>query len=109
LPEDLDILTRPLTYVTWQAISTDDKAHQVTAMLAAGGDLAVNAADQPVVARRELCGDLNALVIGSEEQPVLRSKGDDQRIDWGYLYVAAPHAAGAAIGSAATLTKTFAD
>src|SRR5438094_4606426 len=36
LPDDLDVLTRPLTYVTWQAGSTDGKAHQVTAMLAAG-------------------------------------------------------------------------
>ena len=31
-------------------------------------------------------------MIGSEDQPVLRSKGDDHRIDWGYLYVTAPDA-----------------
>jgi hypothetical protein len=89
LPDDLDVLTRPLTYVTWQAVSTDGKPHQVAAMLALGGDLAVNTADQPVVARRETFGDLNTLVIGSEAQPVLRSKGDDHRIDWGFLYVTA--------------------
>ena len=30
-----------------------------------------------------------ALKIGSEEQPVLQKKGDNLRIDWGYLYAAA--------------------
>ncbi len=109
LPEDLDILTRPLTYVTWHAVSTDGRAHQVSAMLAVGGDLAVNAPEQPVVARRETFGTLTALVIGSESQPVLRSKGDDHRIDWGYLYVTAPGATGAAISDAATLARMFAD
>jgi hypothetical protein len=109
LPDDLDVLTRPLTYVTWQAASTDGKHHHIVAMLAAGGDLAVNSPDQAVVARREIFGELTTLVIGSEVQPVLRSKGDDHRIDWGYLYVTAPNASGAAIGNATTLAKTFAD
>jgi hypothetical protein len=109
LPDDLDVLARPLTYVTWHAVSTDRKTHQVSAMLAVGGDLAVNRPEQQVVARRETFGDLTALVIGSEAQPVLRSKGDDHRIDWGYLYVTAPGATSAAISNAATLTKMFAD
>ncbi|MEA2709659.1 MAG: hypothetical protein QOF78_2260 [Phycisphaerales bacterium] len=109
LPDDLDVLTRPLTYVTWHAVSTDAKPHQVSAMLAVGGDLAVNRPEQPVVARRETFGELAALVIGSEAQPILRSKGDDHRIDWGYLYLTAPGASAAAIGNATTLAKTFAD
>src|SRR5438552_11278890 len=41
LPDDLDVLSRPLTYVTWEANSTDNTPHQVTAMLAVGGDRAV--------------------------------------------------------------------
>ena len=109
LPDDLDVLTRPVTYVTWHAASTDGKPHEVSAMLAAGGDLAVNTPDQSVVARRETFGDLVALSIGSEAQPVLRSKGDDHRIDWGYLYVTAPAAAGSAIGDAAALARSFAE
>ena len=36
-------------------------------------------------------GELVALKIGSQDQPVLGTKGDDLRIDWGYLYVATPN------------------
>ena len=31
LPDDLDVLTRPLTYVAWHAASTDSKPHKVAA------------------------------------------------------------------------------
>jgi hypothetical protein len=109
LPDDLDVLTRPVTYVTYEATSTDGKPHEVAVMLAAGADMAVNTPDQSVLARREQIGDMTALVIGSESQPILRSKGDDHRIDWGYLYVTAPKISGAAIGNVATLARTFAD
>jgi hypothetical protein len=109
LPDDLDVLSWPVTYVTWQAGATDGKSHAVSAMLAIASDVTVNTPDQPVVAHREKAGDLTALVIGSEAQPILRSKGDDHRIDWGYLYVTAPGASHAAIANLATLTKSFAD
>ncbi len=42
--------------------------------------------------RRELepsAEQLTVLKVGSREQPTLQKKGDDLRIDWGYLYVAA--------------------
>jgi len=81
LPDDLDLLSWPITYVTWSANSIDGRPHDVSAMLAVGGDITVNAPDQPVVARREKLGDLTALAIGSEAQPVLQTKGDDHRID----------------------------
>jgi hypothetical protein len=107
LPDDLDVLARPVTYVTWQAAPADGVPHDVSVMLAVGGDLAVNTPGESVVAKRQMFGNLNALVIGSETQPVLRSKGDDHRINWGYLYLTAPDAAGAAIGGARMLGESF--
>src|SRR5688572_12881799 len=53
LPDDLDVLSRPITYVTWHAVSSDGKPHEVTAMFAAGADVAVNRPEQTVVAKRE--------------------------------------------------------
>ncbi len=44
---------------------------------------------QPVVWSRPKIAGFSVLRIGSEEQPVLQKKGDNLRIDWGYLYVAA--------------------
>ena len=110
LPDDLDVLSRPVTHVTFEAWPSDAdlRPRRVSAMLLAGGDLAVNEPGQAVVARRETFGDLTALAIGSEAQPVLRSRGDDHRIDWGHLYLAAPGAAGSAIGDAEALASAFA-
>ncbi|HZZ42628.1 MAG TPA: DUF4965 domain-containing protein [Tepidisphaeraceae bacterium] len=109
LPDDLDILSRPLTYVTWQASPTDGKSHEITAMLAIGGDVAVNTPDESVIAKRTTAGPLTALQLGTEAQPILRSKGDDHRIDWGYLYLTAPDPASLSIANLATLTQSFAD
>src|ERR1041385_5326564 len=30
LPHDLDVLSRPVTYLTWESSSTDDKSHKVS-------------------------------------------------------------------------------
>ena len=46
---------------------------------------------QQVTWERASKGDMTALRIGSVDQPVLAKRGDDLRIDWGYLYLAAPN------------------
>ena len=99
LPDDLDVLARPLTYLTWDVRSVDGRDHAVSLYFSDGADLAVNEPSQRVVWSREDQGGLTVLRIGSEEQPVLQKKGDDLRIDWGHVYAAAPkdqaHAANA--------------
>jgi hypothetical protein len=90
LPDDLDVFSRPLTYITWDVRAADGKAHAVSLYFSASAEIAVNVPEQRVVWSREKIGQLTALRIGSEEQPVLQKKGDDLRIDWGFLYAAAP-------------------
>jgi hypothetical protein len=89
LPHDLDVLSRPLTYLDWSAASTDGKDHEVAVYFDAGSELVVNTPDQPVLASRFQVDGQPILRMGSREQPVLGKRGDDLRIDWGYLYLAA--------------------
>src|SRR5260370_33761481 len=89
LPDDLEILSRPLTYIEWAVSSIDGKEHEVAVYFDAGSELVVNTTDQPVWSSRFLVDGQPVLRMGSREQPVLATRGDDLRIDWGYLYVAA--------------------
>jgi hypothetical protein len=92
LPEDLDLLSRPVTYVTCEVRATDGGSHAVEAYFGASAELAVNNGNQEVVWGTETHGDVLALKVGTKAQPVLAKKGDDLRIDWGYLYLAVPTA-----------------
>jgi hypothetical protein len=89
LPDDLDVLSRPLTYIEWTVAPADGAAHAVSVYFEAGADLAVNTTDQPALAARYQVDGQPVLRMGSREQAVLAKRGDDLRIDWGYLYLAA--------------------
>ena len=88
LPHDLDVLSRPVTYVTWAAQSTDAQKHTVSVYFGARSEIAVNQPEQSVTFQNADGPEIKAWRVGSVEQPVLRKKGDDLRIDWGYFYVA---------------------
>lgn len=102
LPYDIDILSRPVTYVIYDLKSTDGKEHDVSIYFDASALLTVNTPDQQVSYGEEKVSGLTALKIGSTEQAVLAKRGDDIRIDWGYLYLAAPKESVAAKTFAAT-------
>ncbi len=92
LPEDLDLLSRPVTYLTWEVRATDGRTHDVALYFDAAAEIAVNEPRQRVEWTRVDVPGLRVLKVGSVDQPVLARKGDDLRIDWGYLYLAAPDA-----------------
>lgn len=94
LPNDLDVLSRPLTYIEWTVASSDGAAHAASVYFEAGADLVVNTPEQAVLAARYQLDGQPVLRMGSREQSVLAKRGDDLRIDWGYLYLAADRAEG---------------
>ncbi len=107
LPKDLEALSRPVTYLVWEATSADGKGHEVQVYFDASAALAVNAPEQAVEWSRFQLEGMQALRLGSQQQPVLEKDGDNLRIDWGYLYVAAPgnaHATEAAMSLGAART-----
>ena len=109
LPTDLDILSRPATYITWQVRSTDAQPHAVDLYFDAGSDITVNTHDEKVEWSRFRLGDLEVLRAGSQQQPMLQKSGDNLRIDWGYLYLVAPGESGSdqAAGFRPDLLRTF--
>ncbi|WP_255578334.1 glutaminase domain-containing protein [Chitinophaga sp. sic0106] len=88
LMDDLMLLSRPVTYLACHALSADDQAHDVRVQVGVSTAVCVNNAGQPVEASQYTSGELTVLKAGTKEQPVLKKKGDDIRIDWGYMYVA---------------------
>jgi hypothetical protein len=90
LMSNLDLLSRPVSYVSYKINSNDSKAHKVQVFFSASADVARNKPTQLVIAKQYTSKSLSILKAGTTEQPVLQKKGDDIRIDWGYMYVAAP-------------------
>jgi len=108
LPQDLDALSLPLNFITWQVSAVDGKNHAVSLYDSTSSELVVNRTSEKVDWAREKAGRLTALRVGTVEQPVVGSAGDDHRINWGYAYAAAPAGqASAAIGADETLISAF--
>jgi hypothetical protein len=85
------VLTRPVSYISVTLSSNDRKQHEAQVSISVSTNICVNKPGQEVTAKKEVTADgLSVLKAGSVEQPVLQKKGDDVRIDWGYMYVAAP-------------------
>jgi hypothetical protein len=87
---DLDVLSRPVTYLTWTAESTDATPHQVSVLVDVDPVIAVNERSQQVNFFRNQTSSLNVLSTGSQDQKILNRSGDDLRIDWGYFHLAVP-------------------
>ncbi|HET6386385.1 MAG TPA: DUF5127 domain-containing protein [Armatimonadota bacterium] len=110
LPHDLNILSRPLSYITWQVRSVDGARHTVSIYDSASSELVVNTPDEKVDWSRARMGTLTAMRMGTVDQPILQMSGDGVRINWGYAYLAASRAQStSAIGGDQTLLSSFVD
>lgn len=89
LCDDLDLLSRPITYITLEVRSRDGRPHDVQAHVDVTCEWTVDSPDQKVDAARLKLDNLCALRAGASEQKVLSRSGDNLRIEWGHLYLAA--------------------
>ncbi len=90
LMNDLQLLSRPISYITFDVKSNDHKLHNAEILINTSSNLSVNTPNQQVIAQPVKVNGLKVLQVGTTAQPILQKKGDNVRIDWGYLYVAAP-------------------
>lgn len=90
LPDDFELLSRPVSYLKLSATSRDGKRHTVSVSITASEQLCLNQAGQSdtVCAEADI-PDMACIYIGNAKQDVLNRSGDDVRIDWGYFYLAA--------------------
>ncbi|MEX0324284.1 MAG: DUF4965 domain-containing protein [Puniceicoccaceae bacterium] len=87
LVDDLDLVSRPLSYVSWNLKSLDGKKHDVEIYFDISGYACIDRSGQEVTWEKLERHELELLKIGTQKQRVLGKSGDDVRIDWGYLYV----------------------
>jgi Domain of unknown function (DUF4965)/Domain of unknown function (DUF1793)/Domain of unknown function (DUF5127)/Domain of unknown function (DUF4964) len=107
LPDDLDVLSRPVTYLRWDVTSIDGNPHEVSIYLDADPVLAVDTPDQQVVWSRARVRSLTVLSAGSRDQRVLERSGDNLRIDWGYFHLAVPDREQALMANSTDVMTSF--
>lgn len=116
LPQDLDVLSRPVTYLNWAVRSVDGRNHEVQLYFDASAQLAVDNDQQQVVWGTSRAGDLLVMHVGTGSQTRLAKSGDNLRIDWGWADVAVPPQSGMQVATIGEVERdkyikdgTFAD
>jgi hypothetical protein len=104
-PKDLDVLSRPITYLTFTVSAQGE--HEVSLLLDVDPVIAVNTPDEAVTWSRSRAQGLTVLNVGSRDQKVLNRPGDDLRIDWGYFRLAVPDEAGAEFAMSNGAVRSF--
>jgi hypothetical protein len=110
LPDDLEVMARPVSYVDLSFRAIDGSEHLVEAYLDWSTNWAIGVAERPVVWGRHRAGLVEAMFVGAAEQQPLNRSGDEVQIDWGYLLVSAEPGSdtASAFGDALTLREGFA-
>lgn len=109
LLDDLEVLSRPVSYVDFSLRSTDRATHEVRLYFDMTAELSVNTRDQAVEwGTRSIGHGVETMFVGTWEQNVLGRRGDDVRIDWGWAHLAALGATQRAAGPAESMRLAFA-
>ena len=88
LINDLELLTRPVSYLAVDYKIKDGKNHNVKIDIRVSDELCLNEAGQNDVIKEDVkTENLVGMKMGNSEQKPLHKSGDDIRIDWGYVYL----------------------
>ena len=98
LPDDLDLLSRPVNYINYEVAANDGGKHDVQIYFETTPEWAVNEVRQEVEVTKGETAGISFIKAGTTEQAVLGKKGDNIRIDWGYAYLAATKNETASVG-----------
>jgi hypothetical protein len=90
LPDNLDLISTPINYISYRVTSLDKKQHDVQIYIETTSQLAVHDLSQDVMAEKMAKNGLTYLRTGTVDQPITKREGDGTRIDWGYAYLTSP-------------------
>lgn len=109
LMDDLELISRPVNYVTYTVGSKDGDSHDVEFYFEASPLWALDKPWQKSVSEGYEKDGILYLKTGSVAQEILAKSGDDLRIDWGYFYLAAPASGKTSfgVGPGAALRERF--
>ncbi|NLZ37462.1 MAG: DUF4965 domain-containing protein [Clostridiales bacterium] len=92
LPYDLQLMSRPVSYMRTEWEPLDDRTHDVSISVEATEEFCLNLRGQSPVEAEVVRFDEEDTVlgvrIGNTVQKPLNRSGDDIRIDWGWFYLA---------------------
>ena len=91
LPDDLYLLSRPVSYMSVSYQKKDPSVKDVSIRVLVGDSLCVEKRNgAPTTNELKKFNGITAMKMGNETQNYLNKSGDDVRIDWGYVYLATP-------------------
>ena len=108
LMDDLDLLSRPATYLTLRLKSTDGRPHRAFLYFDATAEWCVDRANQAVTWSRGRLEGWTVQSFASKDQPVLGRSGDNLRIEWGRFFVLGEPGADSTVGNANETRALFA-
>lgn len=90
IPDDLTLVSRPVSYLEVKVDSIDGKDHDVIVEIKASEEFCMeNYEDLGVLVNEvKINNNISAMKMGGIEQAVLGKSGDGIGIDWGYFYLA---------------------
>ena len=88
IPDDLYMLSRPISYLEVTKESFDSRRHTVSVKVEMSEEICMNLkGDSEVEIEKLELGKYSSIKMGSKDQKVLKRNGDDLRIEWGYFYL----------------------
>ena len=86
-PDDIKLLSRPVSYMALSYRALDGASHTVRAKVLVREDICLDHVRQnKVVLENVSINGIPTVKMGNSEQKVLWRSGDNVRIDWGYFY-----------------------
>eukprot|EP00927_Polykrikos_kofoidii_P005633 TRINITY_DN12233_c0_g1_i1.p1 TRINITY_DN12233_c0_g1~~TRINITY_DN12233_c0_g1_i1.p1 ORF type:complete len:747 (+),score=96.79 TRINITY_DN12233_c0_g1_i1:249-2243(+) len=110
--DDIEALSMPVTYLTFNVSSADGARHDVQLYFDTDAEVTVTKPTANVAWKRLIKDDLGetdsvAMRLGHAKQRPASKSGDSVRIDWGWWMVVAPHGTESALANADMTRSNF--